>query len=586
MAARRVTRPIRLGLIGLGVAFGAGAEWVRLAAGWPVQWVVADAIPGVLFLASGYTAWERRPGNRIGPLMVATGFAWFVGTYGASRDLIIDRLAVGFQGWYDVLLAALLLAYPTGRLIGIAPRLVLVAFTALMAVRASFRFAFTRISTDYDLTDPAAVEQFISDRTIRDTAEEVFRIGLAAVALAVFAVLLRRLLRDTGAARRVAGPILIAGVGFAVAILAEVGAIALAGASTDRLAALSAAHLLTVSTTGAIPVALLVGLTRDVFARGSVADLIVELAEAPDRPGLSEVLARALRDPTLEIAYPAPSGDRFVDVNGRPMAVPGANGSTRASTPVEADGRTIAVLIHDPAIAEQRELVRSVAAAARLALENERLAAEVRAQLEEVRASRARIVAAGDAGRRRVERDLHDGAQQRLVTLALTLEMARASMNGSNPTVGDALERAGQELDLALAELRELARGLHPTVLTEEGLSAAVEALADRSPVPITASVPSGRLPSTVEATAYFVIAEALTNVVKYAAASRVRVQIDQARGVLKVEVTDDGVGGADASHGSGLRGLEDRVSAAGGVLMVRSEPGTGTTVRADIPCG
>ena len=148
MAARRVTRPIRLGLIGLGVAFGAGAEWVRLAAGWPVQWVVADAIPGVLFLASGYTAWERRPGNRIGPLMVATGFAWFVGTYGASRDLIIDRLAVGFQGWYDVLLAALLLAYPTGRLIGIAPRLVLVAFTALMAVRATFRFAFTRISKE------------------------------------------------------------------------------------------------------------------------------------------------------------------------------------------------------------------------------------------------------------------------------------------------------------------------------------------------------------------------------------------------------------------------------------------------------
>ncbi len=581
-----MTRPIRLGLVGLGIAFGAGAEWVRLAAGWPVAWVVGDVIPGILFLAAGYTVWERRPGNRIGPLMVATGFAWFVGTYGASRDLVIDRLAVGFQGWYDVLLAALLLVYPTGRLIGMAPRLVLAAFGGLMAVRAAFRLAFTRISTDYDLTDPAAVEQFISDRTIRDTAENVLRVGLTAVALAVLALLLRRLLRDTGAARRVAAPILIAGVGFAVAILVEVGAIAVAGTSTDRLAALSAAHLLTVVTTGAIPVALLVGLTRDVFARGSVADLIVELGEAPDRPGLREVLARALRDPTLEIAYPAPTGDRFVDANGRPMAVPGADASTRASTPLEADGRTIAVLIHDPAIAEQRELVRSVAAAARLALENERLAAEVRAQLEEVRASRARIVAAGDAGRRRVERDLHDGAQQRLVTLALTLEMARASMNGSDPELAGALERASRELDLALADLRELARGLHPTVLTEEGLSAAVEALADRSPVPITASVRSGRLPSTVEATAYFVVAEALTNVVKYAAASNAGVHIDEADGVLTVEVTDDGVGGADARHGSGLRGLEDRVSAAGGVLTVRSDPGAGTTVRAEIPCG
>ena len=234
-------------------------------------------------------------------------------------------------------------------------------------------------------------------------------------------------------------------------------------------------------------------------------------------------------------------------------------------------------------------MVRSVAAATRLALENERLTAEVLTQLGEVRASRARIVLAGDAERRRVERDLHDGAQQRLVTLALALRIARDRLDGSDPRVGASLDQASHELDLALAELRALARGLHPTVLTEEGLAAAVEALGDRSPVPVAVfvapEVAERRCATDVEAAAYFVVAEALTNVAKYAHASRSTVRIGRTEGVLSVEITDDGVGGADVGRGSGLRGLDDRVAAAGGRFDVVSVPGAGTTVRAEIPC-
>jgi signal transduction histidine kinase len=213
------------------------------------------------------------------------------------------------------------------------------------------------------------------------------------------------------------------------------------------------------------------------------------------------------------------------------------------------------------------------------------LQAEVRAQLEDVRASRARIVAAGDAERRRVERDLHDGAQQRLVTLALALQLARAQASGSDATLPDTLDRATTELELALAELRELARGLHPTILVEDGLAAAVESLADRSPVPVGVRAPDSRFAPELEATAYFVVAEALTNVAKYAAATRASVSIDRHDDVLVVEISDDGLGGADPGRGSGLRGLDDRVAAAGGRLSVVSRPGEGTTIRADIPC-
>ena len=224
--------------------------------------------------------------------------------------------------------------------------------------------------------------------------------------------------------------------------------------------------------------------------------------------------------------------------------------------------------------------------AAGLALEHSRLQAEVQAQLEQVRASRARIVQAGDAARRRLERDLHDGAQQRLVTLSLALGLARSRAAGIDPELVALIESAGKEAQEALVELRELARGNHPAVLTESGLAGAIQALVERSPVATTiVAVPAGRFPAAIEATAYFVVSEALANVAKHALAGSARVTIRQLPGWLLVEVSDDGAGGARPDGGSGLRGLADRLASVGGTLRIDSEPGCGTRLKADLPC-
>jgi signal transduction histidine kinase len=214
-----------------------------------------------------------------------------------------------------------------------------------------------------------------------------------------------------------------------------------------------------------------------------------------------------------------------------------------------------------------------------------RLEAELRARVEELRASRARIVHAADDERRRLERDLHDGAQARLVGLALLLRSARGRAEGDGELAA-LLDQAQDELQTSLGELRELARGIHPAVLTDRGLEPALEALAARVPVPVRLEVEAnGRLPDAVESAAYFVVSEALTNVAKYAKATEAAVAIRRADGLLTVEVRDDGVGGADAAGGSGLRGLADRVSALDGKLSLESPPGRGTRIRADIPC-
>ena len=224
--------------------------------------------------------------------------------------------------------------------------------------------------------------------------------------------------------------------------------------------------------------------------------------------------------------------------------------------------------------------------AANLALEHSRLQAEVESQLHQVRASRARIVEAGDAERRRLDRDLHDGAQQRLVTLSLALGMAIARAPGSDPELDALLEAASKEATEALVELRELARGIHPAVLTQSGLSGALQALVERSPVATTVvEVPTGRLPAHVEATAYFVVSEALANVAKHAAADSARVAIRHCEGHLSVEISDDGAGGARPGVGSGLHGLADRVASVGGTLSLDSPQGHGTTLVAEIPC-
>jgi len=318
-------------------------------------------------------------------------------------------------------------------------------------------------------------------------------------------------------------------------------------------------------------------------ARGAVGTAIVDLGpEAP--PGmLRDALARALGDATLQLAFRLPDGSGYLDTAGQPLD-PARPGPGRAVTPLAESGD--AVLIHDGGLEHESQLTRLTAAAASMALEHSRLQAEVRAQLEQVRASRARIVEAGDDARRQLERDLHDGAQQRLVTLSLALGMARNRAGASDPQLESLLESAAKEAREAIAELRELARGIHPAVLTETGLPGAIQALAERSPVATTISaVPPGRFPAPIEATAYFVISEALANVAKHAAATNAEVSVRELAGLVVVAVCDNGIGGALPEAGSGLRGLADRVAAVGGSLRIDSPPGRGTRLEVEIPC-
>jgi signal transduction histidine kinase len=320
--------------------------------------------------------------------------------------------------------------------------------------------------------------------------------------------------------------------------------------------------------------------------RGSgLGSLVHRLGPGVGRGELRAALAEALGDPSVELAYWLPDSGQYVDPHGHPVALPAAEAG-RGVTEVKREGRRIAAIVHDPTLLDDPELVHAAGAAAALALENERLEAELRAKVEELRASRKRLVEVGLSQRRRLERDLHDGAQQRLVSLALTLRLAREKLGRDSDGAEHLLERSSEELEEALKELRELARGIHPAVLTDRGLGAAVEALAHRAPLPVDlGDLPTERFPEQVELAAYFVVSEALTNVAKYSSASRATVAVFQDNGSLEVEVNDDGVGGAEMERGTGLRGLAARLESIDGRLDVESRPGHGTAVRASIPC-
>jgi signal transduction histidine kinase len=334
----------------------------------------------------------------------------------------------------------------------------------------------------------------------------------------------------------------------------------------------------------AVPIAIVAVLLRARMARVAVADLVIELGQTPTPARLREALAQALGDPSLQVAYWSPTRQRFEDSAGEPVELP-ETGAGQAVTMLERDGVREAAIVHDAILLDDPGLIAAVAGALRLAVANDRLTAEVKTQLEEVRASRARIVEAGDLERRRVERDLHDGAQQRLISLSLELRVARNALGeDADPAVRRSLERAADEATAALAELRDLALGIHPLILTESGLGAAVESLADRSTVDVTVDVGPERYPAAVEGAAYFVISEALANIAKYAKATAARVRVRSFEDHMTIEVDDDGVGGADPRSGSGLSGLRDRLAALDGTLAIDSPSGGGTRLSARIP--
>jgi signal transduction histidine kinase len=523
---------------------------------------------GWSFMGTGLFAWWRRPGNRTGALMVAAGAAWFASGISASDNDVLFTIGIALDGLFPAILGHLLLAFPTGRLERRAERLVVAAGYFAVTVLQVPSLLFE------EPDEPRNLLIVHGDQSLSDALDAMQFVAAICVIGVSVAILLRRGIRGGEAQRRALTPVLwTAGVAFSAFIVAK-GIDAATGEPQDALNRLSEALVAT------IPFGFLIGLLRSRLAQGAaLSALIAQVGQLPGEGPLRAALADALGDPSLALAYWLPESERFVDALGHPVSVSGPGW-----TEVELQGRRIAAIAYDPALADEPELVRTAGAAAALALENQRLTAELRARIEDLRASRARVVEAGDTARRRFERDLHDGAQSRLVALALKLELARMKVEPDSEAA-QLLDESSAELQASLDELRELARGLHPVVLTDRGLNAAVRILADRAPVPVDVlALPPDRLPAPVELAVYFVVAEALTNVAKYAQASSATIAIEARDARVTVEVTDDGIGGADVGGGSGLRGLADRVAALDGTLRVDSPPGQGTRLQAEIP--
>jgi signal transduction histidine kinase len=399
------------------------------------------------------------------------------------------------------------------------------------------------------------------------------------VAIGVCAVLVSRWRHGSAARRRALAPVLSVSIATAVVLAASTGASSVGLHGLGR-----ALEWLWDAGVVLLPLAFLGGLVRTRLRRAEgVARLLDELDVLPTLDGLPAALARALEDQSLELAYWLPARERYVDADGHPIELPD-QASGRAVTPLDLDGRRVAVLLHDAALSEEAELVRAAGRTAVLWLERARLEAERNARILELRESRARIVAAGDAERRRIERDLHDGAQQRLAALLLQTRLGRRALTQPDGTTDGLLTDLERGLADALAELRRLAAGILPPVLADHGLAAAVAELASRSPIPVSVNeVTRRRLSLQVESAAYFVIAEALANVIKHAHASRAVVRAVCDDGRLIVEIGDDGIGGA--TQGSGLQGLADRAGALNGTLTWSSPLGGGTVLHAEIPC-
>ncbi|HEY3947089.1 MAG TPA: sensor histidine kinase [Solirubrobacteraceae bacterium] len=565
-----------------GVLAGVGAAWLAAhqPPGRPTEpGVVLELLVGVSLLGCGLASWWSRPENRLGQIMVATGFAWFAAELVNASPPWLNTIGIAIQSVWIVGLIYLLLSFPSGRLMGRLDRwLVAVGLGVGFGLQVVAMLYGNKVGLRCSGCANNVIQVFHDNQKALNWLALQRLVGIVLI-VTVIVLLVVRWLRAGSAQQRAVAPVLVAGC----ATLAALGVTVVMDLFGDPLGSLPANVYYTVMAT--VPVAVMFVSLQRRLARGMVAGLVVELGEPTATAGLRQALARALGDPSLELAYWFPAENRYVNGDGTAVRLPEADVS-RSATFVERDGYPIAVLVHDPVLEHNAELVQSVCAAASLALENERLQAELRARLTELQASRARLVEATDAERRRLERNLHDGTQQRLVSIAMSLGLLETKLPTDATAAQPIVRETREALTIALEELRELTHGINPPLLAERGLSAALDELCRRAPLPARLEVSvDRRLLEEVESAAYFTASEALTNAAKHSHASEVRMSATYEGGGLIVQVTDDGIGGATTGRGSGLRGLADRVEALGGRFTVSSPPGRGTTLRAEIPC-
>lgn len=560
-ARRRPPRPPALTLavaqVAVAAVLGGLVELALLYSDNPVEptWVAGLFVVGAwIYVAAGTVAWLRRPGSRVGLLLTGGGFAWLGAGLGNSAVPALDAAGTIVSTLPIAVVMHLLLAFPSGRLRNGYERAITAAGYGVCLVLQAPKYLFA-----------AAGPLAVADRPdLVDGGILVQRLCGLVVVLLIAVVLVQRMRVATPAQRRVLAPLALYGI---VAILA----IPLGAGVADLLFGGGGMWLPVVqlSVMAGVPVVFVVAATRGGFVRtAGIAELGMTLGiDDGGRPGLAEVLAAALGDDSVELLFRVPGEAHWVNAAGV-TAVPPAASEDRGVAEVVLGGRTIGAIVYDATLLSRREEVREAAQVVALALDRERLTVELRA-------SRARLVEAGDAERRRIARDLHDGLQSRLVLLAV-----QAGVIG-----GPAVElRDG--LEVAIDELRALVHGVMPAELTERGLPAAVEGLADRMPVEVRLEVVGleRRLSPAVESTGFMVISEALVNAVKHARARDISVAlVRRANDVLLIEVHDDGIGGAGPGHGT--RSIADRVDALGGRLEIESPTGAGTRVTVELPC-
>ena len=545
-------RALRLSPLPAGVAFGLYAEWAALrraplqeaASGAEIRLAVADLVVGLVLIGCGVVAWSRRSESRTGLLLALSGIAWFLGTFAASGRSGYADFGALFVTLHRALLVHALLSYPSGRL-------------ESSTERAAVAFAYAvSVIADVGETPEVAI----------------------VLALVVVVVGARRFLDASGPQRRARLPAAAASAAYG-AVLFVSGVVRVDGSSLSQDRAVLWAYMVVVALVA-------VGLTLDLvlgrWTQATVTGLVVDLGEAAETGTLRDRLAGALGDRSLVVGYLLADRGVHVDDRGREVELPEEDSERRVTIVRDGDD-PVAALVHDAGVLADPELVRSVAAAARIAVVNVRLQAEIRDRLGELEASRQRLVETGDAERRRLERELREGAERRLAEVEVLLEAAAGHAAGDVRTT---LAETQAKLLRTRSELREFARGVHPRVLTDGGLPAALRELSGRSTVPVELTVPDVRFASPVEAAAYFVCSEALANAGKHAAASRASIDVSERGGDLIVSVRDDGRGGATLDGGTGLPGLADRVQALGGRLSVTSPAGGGTRLVAELPLG
>jgi signal transduction histidine kinase len=571
--------PARWALVLLGLAAAATSFTLALLSedvsgtlGEPLLIAALTAWVTLSYVVCGLVAWWRRPANRFGPLLIVAGFVNFLSTLSWSNRDVLHTLGQALDLLPPVLFLHVFLAFPDGRLKGRFVR----SFVATAYVVA-IALELVRMSAgDFGTHN---LLHLYSNARVEDVAWKVQLVTVSACCLAGVAVLGVRG-RRAGRPLRRSVALLVDAFGLALMLIAFLFISAVFGGpavAQIRWAAFIALAL--------APAVFLLGLLQARLARSSLGELFLELRLDLTPSDLRDALARTLRDPSLELAYWLPEYETYADVDGRALTLRElARG--RATTLIDRNGKHVAALVHDPSLQDEPELLDAVTAAAGIAVENGRLQAELKARLVELRGSRARVIDAGQKERQRLERNLHDGAQQRLIALSLELSLL-AQRVAADPDARKRVVQAREEIATSLEELRDVARGIHPAVLSGHGLEVALESMAARAPVPVRLIVDlDGRLHERLEVAAYYVVSESLANVAKHARATSASVKVTRSTGQVLVEIVDDGIGGADTEAGSGLRGLADRVESLGGRLRVWTPLGGGTRVKAEIPCG